>query len=54
MYDLIIRNGKIFDGTGTPSFYADIAVKDDKTDNKIFSAVGLTATKFYDIIQKVP
>ena len=30
MFDLIIRNGKIFDGTGGPSFHADIAVKDGK------------------------
>ena len=30
MYDIIIRNGKILDGTGGPSFHADIAVKDGK------------------------
>ncbi len=30
MYYIIIRNGKILDGTGGPSFYADIAVKDGK------------------------
>jgi N-acyl-D-amino-acid deacylase len=28
MYDLIILNGKIIDGTGSPWFYGDIAVKD--------------------------
>lgn len=27
MYDLIIRNGKIVDGTGSPWFYGDLAVK---------------------------
>jgi len=30
MYDIIIRNGKIVDGTGNPWFYADIAVKDGR------------------------
>ncbi|MCR4430242.1 MAG: D-aminoacylase [Tepidanaerobacteraceae bacterium] len=30
MLDIIIKNGKIVDGTGNPWFYADIAVKDGK------------------------
>ena len=30
MYDLIIKNGKVIDGTGSPSFFADIAIKDGK------------------------
>lgn len=30
MYDLVIKNGKIIDGTGNPSYFADIAVKDGK------------------------
>lgn len=30
MFDIIIKNGKIIDGTGNPWFYADIAVKDGK------------------------
>ncbi len=29
-YDLIIRNGKIIDGTGNPWFYADVAIEQDK------------------------
>ncbi|HKQ37138.1 MAG TPA: D-aminoacylase [Verrucomicrobiae bacterium] len=29
-YDLIIRNGKVMDGTGNPWFYADIAVSGDR------------------------
>lgn len=29
-YDLIIRNGRIVDGTGNPWFYADVAVKGDR------------------------
>lgn len=28
MYDVIIRNGKIVDGTGSPWYYADIGIKD--------------------------
>jgi len=30
MYDLIIKNGKIIDGTGSPSYHADIAIKNGK------------------------
>lgn len=30
MYDLIIKSGKIIDGTGSPSFLADIGIKDGK------------------------
>src|ERR1019366_1023188 len=30
VYDLVLRNGKIVDGTGNPWFYADLAVKGDK------------------------
>ena len=29
-YDLILRGGRIVDGTGNPSFHADVAVKDGK------------------------
>lgn len=30
MYDLVIKNGKVIDGTGSPGFYSDIAIKDGK------------------------
>lgn len=29
-YDLVIRNGRVVDGTGNPWYYADVAVKDGK------------------------
>nr|MBQ4319256.1 D-aminoacylase [Clostridia bacterium] len=53
MYDLIIKNGKIIDGTGTPHYYADVAVKDGKIAKiakkldgaaHIINAKGLTVT----------
>lgn len=30
MFDLIIKNGKVIDGTGSPAFSADVAVQDGK------------------------
>ena len=30
MFDLLIKNGRIIDGTGSPSYLADVAVKDGK------------------------
>ncbi len=30
MYDILIKNGQIIDGSGKPAFYGDIAVKDGK------------------------
>jgi N-acyl-D-amino-acid deacylase len=29
-YDLIVRKGRVIDGTGNPAFFADVAVKDGK------------------------
>ncbi len=53
MYDLIIKNGKIIDGTGSPYFRSDIGIKDRKIvkigkdicgAEKIIDASGLTVT----------
>ena len=46
-YDVLIRNGKIIDGTGNSWFYADMALKDGKiiAVGKLFNA---TATKTID------
>jgi N-acyl-D-amino-acid deacylase len=30
MFDLLIKNGRIIDGTGSPSYFADVAIKDGK------------------------
>ena len=30
MYDLIIRQGQVYDGTGAPARVADVAVKDGR------------------------
>ena len=53
MYDLIIKNGKVIDGTGSPSFFADIAIRNGKIEKigknlegaeKVIDATGLTVT----------
>lgn len=53
MYDLLIKNGKIVDGTGSPSFFADVGVKDGKIAKvgkklegakSVIDAQGLTVT----------
>ncbi len=53
MYDLIIKNGEILDGTGSPACFADIAIKDGKIAKigkglegaaEILNAAGLVVT----------
>ena len=53
MYDLLIKNGTIINGTGSPSFHADVAVKDGKIARigkglgearTVIDAAGLTVT----------
>lgn len=35
MYDILIKNGLIVDGSGKPAFYGDLAVKDGKVRGKV-------------------
>jgi len=53
LYDLVIKNGNIIDGTGSPGFHADIAIKEGKIvkvarningAKKTIDATGLTVT----------
>ncbi len=53
MYDLIIKNGSILDGTGQPAFSADVAIRAGKIvrigqdltgGRKVIDATGLTVT----------
>lgn len=46
-YDVIIRNGKIIDGTGNSWYYADVAVKDGKI-ALIQKQITVSATKIID------
>ncbi|MFM9911791.1 MAG: N-acyl-D-amino-acid deacylase family protein [Chitinophagaceae bacterium] len=46
-YDIIIRNGKIIDGTGNSWYYADIAIKDGKI-MEIGKLSSTTATNIID------
>lgn len=47
-YDVLIRGGKVFDGTGAPWRYADIAVKGDRIVAVGFIAAEATATSVVD------
>lgn len=48
-YDVLIRNGRVVDGTGNPWFYADVAVKKDRI---VAVAKGLTGTARREIDAK--
>ena len=47
MYDLLIRNAEVCDGTGAPSFHADLAVRDGRL-VEIGRALGGTARRTID------
>jgi N-acyl-D-amino-acid deacylase len=53
MYDIVIKNGQVIDGTGSPWFKADIAIKNSKiakvgrvqsSNDKVIDAEGLTVS----------
>lgn len=52
MYDLIIRNGKIIDGTGSPWYYGDIAIEQGKI-VKIGKLTGYKAKEEIDANKQV-
>ena len=45
--DVLIKNGRVIDGTGNPWFYADVAIKDGKIIS-IGKLLNITATKTID------
>ena len=47
MYDLLIQNGLVIDGTGKPAFPADVAVSGDRI-AKIAPKIEEEAKKVYD------
>jgi N-acyl-D-amino-acid deacylase len=47
MYNLLIRNGKIIDGTGSPWYYGDIGIKNGKID-RIGKLENVDATEVVD------
>ena len=57
MYDILIKNGLIVDGSGKPAFYGDLAVKDGKiakiapsiqeSADEVIDASGLQVARFY-------
>jgi N-acyl-D-amino-acid deacylase len=52
MYDLLIKNGTIIDGSGSPAYLADIAVKDGKID-RISPALEVDCKKILDVSGKI-
>ncbi len=46
-YDIIIRNGRVIDGSGRPAFNADVAIKDDRI-ARIGNLRGARATREID------
>src|SRR5688572_17858857 len=58
-YDLIIRNGRVADGTGNPAFFAAVAIKDgriarigrieDKDANELDASGLIVAPGFIDV-----
>src|SRR4051794_27756919 len=47
-YDLILRHGRVIDGTGNPAFHADVAVREGRV-AAIGNLTGATAKKELDV-----
>lgn len=47
-YDVLIRNGRIFDGEGNPSFVGDVAVSGGKIVKIDKEILDMDATRIYD------
>jgi len=47
MNDILIKNGRIMDGTGNPAFKADVLIREDRIEN-IRSDIDMDATKIID------
>ena len=48
MYDLIIKNGTLIDGTGMPPYYADVAIQNGKIAHIGKGLVGGENTRMID------
>jgi N-acyl-D-aspartate/D-glutamate deacylase len=44
LYDLVIRNGRVVDGTGNPWYYADVAIRSDR-----ISAIGTLPERVWKV-----
>ena len=47
-YDILIRNGRVVDGTGNPWIYADVGVMGDRTTLVGRAPANATARRFID------
>ncbi|SIT73469.1 N-acyl-D-amino-acid deacylase family protein [Edaphobacillus lindanitolerans] len=51
MYDLLLKNAKIIDGTGSPWYYGDIAIKNGRIER--IGKLDVTAKQIIDVMKKV-
>ena len=60
MYDILIQNASVMDGTGRPAYHADVAVKDGKivlhpqadSAAEVIDAAGLVLCPGFNLIVK--
>jgi len=48
-YDLLIRNGRVVDGSGLPSYVADVGIKDGK-----IAQIGREKTRCQELFPQAP